>query len=87
MNPRAWIAPILAIFLLPGLAQAQKVEITPVVGYMFGGKLTTAQTEFRIQDHANFGGTVGFNTSRDSQIELLINWQPTGVTGNRPIVL
>ena len=76
------------LLLAPATARTQTVEITPVVGYRFGGSFTAGigtgpQGDFasyEIDDAASFGAHLGFRVSRDGEIEVLYARQNTRVS-------
>ncbi len=71
--------------LLPSAAFAQRVEVTPLAGYRFGGSLTRVDTvdgvdqgrELEVADPAAWGVQVAPRVSRDSEAELLYARQDT----------
>ncbi len=79
-----------ASLLLLGASTAgsQTVEVTPVVGYRFGGSFTAGTgtgpqgdfAEYGVDDAASFGVHVGFRVSRDGEIEALYSRQNTRTT-------
>lgn len=66
-------------------ASSQTVEITPVVGYRFGGSFTAGNSTgpqgnfgtYEIEDAASFGVHLGLRVSRDGEIEALYSRQNT----------
>jgi hypothetical protein len=75
--------PLLAVMALvlagDALASAQTVEITPVVGYRFGGSfaLAGAPTGLEVKDSGAFGVHVGVKVAEDGEIEALYARQDT----------
>ena len=85
--PRFVMMPaMLAVALLPGAnqARAQSVQITPFVGYAFGGSVRdTVLDESRSFDAAlAYGGTLNFAISESWRFELLYSRQETKISGN-----
>jgi hypothetical protein len=72
--------------LLGGEARAQSVQITPFVGYAFGGSVRdTVLDESRSFDAAlDYGGTLNFAISESWRFELLYSRQETKISGNGP---
>ncbi len=73
------------LVILPATARSQTVEVTPVVGYRFGGSFTAGtgtgpQGDFgtyEVEDAASFGVHLGFRVSRDGEVEALYARQNT----------
>jgi len=71
--------------LLPSAALAQRIEVTPLAGYRFGGSLALVDTttgadqrqELEVADHAAWGVQVAVRVSRDSEAEILYARQDT----------
>ena len=84
--PRVVMMPaMLAVaLLLGGEARAQSVQITPFVGYAFGGSVRdTVLDESRSFDAAlDYGGTLNFAISESWRFELLYSRQETKISGN-----
>jgi hypothetical protein len=84
---RLTLAATAALLLLPCVAQAQhaytpSVEITPIVGYRWGGELQARGTDLLDEDAlidsgTAFGLLVDIPLSRHSQIELMADRQST----------
>ena len=68
--------------------RGQTVEVTPVVGYRFGGSFRAGSStgpqgdyaEYGVDDAASFGVHLGFRVSRDGEIEALYSRQDTRTT-------
>ena len=45
-------------------AWAQKAEITPFIGYQFGGKVALVNGDVKLKDAANFGAILDFTVGR-----------------------
>jgi hypothetical protein len=82
---KAWsLAPVLLV-LAPTVAHSQRVEITPVAGYRFGGGFSTAAgiepadpaVDFEVEDSASFGVHLGVQVAEDGELELLYSRQNT----------
>lgn len=74
------------VLLLPALAAAQtpRFELTPTVGYRFGGEMFLEERAIRHQDYdvgisssGAWGIRFGIAASAASQVELLISHQPS----------
>jgi len=73
-----------ALLLGATAAQAQSVQITPFVGYAFGGSVRdTVLDESRSFDAAlDYGGTLSFPISQGWRFELLYSRQATKLSGD-----
>ncbi|MDQ2869426.1 MAG: porin family protein [Acidobacteriota bacterium] len=68
---------VLIISAATGLAQSRSnvVEINPFGGYLFGGKFSRGTnalftSDVDVDDHATFGGRIGFLVTRSFELEL-----------------
>jgi hypothetical protein len=63
----------LAILLIaPDTLSAQgKFEITPLVGYQFGGKLRMYEGDLKIKDQMNYGLAASTALSQDARVEFM----------------
>ena len=72
---------VLGLLSPASVAAAQKVEITPFVGYQFGGWFTDHYddrgTFDEVQDSETFGLILDFSINRRAQIEVLYESQET----------
>jgi hypothetical protein len=59
------------------LAGDRPIEITPFLGYQFGGQIQTTQGDVQLNDALNWGGTVGVNLRPGTWAELTYNNQST----------
>jgi hypothetical protein len=65
------IGALMILVMLPLLSFSQTtVNITPQVGYMFGGSLRGYEGRIDVDDKINYGGTIGFGVLEYTQIEL-----------------
>src|SRR6185312_10105091 len=69
-----WMAAV-----MPGVALAANYEITPILGYTFGGEFedSVTGTTLDVKDNAHYGIILDINTTPDAQIELYYSVQPT----------
>jgi hypothetical protein len=65
------------LLVAPALARAQTIEVTPLVGYRFGGSVdatgfddTDPEARFEVDDSASFGAHLGYRIG-DGEIELV----------------
>ena len=84
--PRSVMMPAalaVALLLVASQARAQSVQITPFVGYAFGGSVRdTVLDESRSFDAAlAYGGTLSFPISESWRFELLYSRQETQLSG------
>lgn len=75
----------------PATAQSHKAEITPFVGYMFGGEVNTVNGSLSVKDDMNYGLVLNFELMHEAELvmsytrmdsELLFDQWPVG---RRPI--
>jgi hypothetical protein len=62
------------VFLLinPGSLSAQgKFEITPIVGYQFGGKLRMYEGDLKVKDQMNYGLAASTALAQDTKLEFM----------------
>lgn len=79
-----WILRILFLVVLTygsgaAFAVAQQVEITPLVGYQFGGKFTVQRGTLNIKDELNYGVILDITVRPNTQVELSYSRQDTRV--------
>jgi hypothetical protein len=70
---------ILSVVSITTESMAQKIEVTPFIGYRFGGGLEDSVTgaTLDIKDSESYGLILGYRTSRETTIELLFSRQST----------
>ncbi len=72
---------LLMLGVLPGLAQQgvpwNRVEITPFVGYQFGGKIRIYDGYLNIKDAANYGFALDITLRPGAQLEIMYIRQST----------
>ena len=76
---RNW-APFLGflwLVLASAIPLAAEVEVTPFVGYQFGGGFDTREGSLNIDPRANLGLVLSFRTRHDGLVELLYSRQAT----------
>ncbi len=76
---RNW-APFLGflwLVLASAIPLAAEVEVTPFVGYQFGGGFDTREGSLDIDPNANLGLVLSFRTRHDGLVELLYSRQAT----------
>ena len=59
--------------------RAQQVEVTPLVGYQFGGKFTVQRGTLNIKDDLNYGVIMDITVKPNAQLELSYSRQDTRV--------
>lgn len=91
-NVFASVAMLAALTLSAGIAEAQrgKVEITPFVGYRWGGGMSTISgvKEFSTDDDLSYGVSLDFGVQRSSEVNLYWarysgDWNATFVNGTQ----
>jgi hypothetical protein len=63
--------------VVPFVIKAQKVELTPFGGYVFGGTMQGDYGEARIRDNAQYGGMLSIAISRVMDVDLIYNRSDT----------
>lgn len=82
---------LVATAVMAAPASAQKAEITPFIGYQFGGQMRVRDGDLRLQDDMNYGLVLNYTLNRQGQIEASYTRQDTRMefndfrVGNRPI--
>ena len=78
---------VMALPLLPSTASAGGFELTPFMGYQFGGDVTTffegSYHDVSISSSENFGLMVNIDLSDTAQLEFLYSTQDTGADAKR----
>ncbi|TFG45630.1 MAG: hypothetical protein E4H41_04585 [Gemmatimonadales bacterium] len=69
----------LALCAAPPLAAQSGIEITPSIGYRFGGTIDNDDGKFSANDNLAWGGTLGYRVKRDGLVELVYSRQSTTV--------
>jgi hypothetical protein len=78
-------------FASPATAQSHKVELTPFVGYMFGGEVNVWDGSMSIKDDMNYGLVLDFVLNRNTELEASYTRMDTELVydefkvGKRPI--
>ena len=65
------------LFFLVAVPVAAEVEVTPFVGYQFGGGFETREGDLTIDPSANLGLVVSLRTRHDGLVEFLYSRQST----------
>jgi len=75
---------LLALVLLAAspLAAQSGIEITPTIGYRFGGTINNDGGRFSASDNLAWGATVGYRVKPDGLVELVYSRQPTTIRFN-----
>ena len=77
MNLKTSILFLGVIFSLPFMMKAQKVEVTPFGGYVFGGTMQGNTADVHINDNAQYGGMISIGVSRVMDVDLIYNRSDT----------
>lgn len=91
-----WVALAGALVVLtgsavPAPAQTHKVELTPFVGYMFGGEVNVSTGSLSVKDDMNYGVVLDYVLSRQTELEASYTRMDTELVfdewkvGKRPI--
>ena len=84
-----WVA--LTASAVPASAQTHKVELTPFVGYMFGGEVNVRNGSMSVKDDMNYGLVLDFVMNRNTELEASYTRMDTELVydewqvGKRPI--
>jgi hypothetical protein len=78
MRRLACLAFLLASAAIP-LAAQSGLEITPTVGYRFGGTVETDGGHFSANSGVAWGGTIGYRVKPDGLVELVYSRQSTSI--------
>ena len=75
------------VALTPTVTEAREFEITPFIGYQFGGDVSTfyqgQNQDVSVNSSENFGLVLSLGLSEMTQLELLYNTQDTSADANR----
>lgn len=69
---------LLTLAAMP-LAAQSGIEITPTVGYRFGGTVNSDGGQFAASNDVAWGGTIGYRVKPDGLVELVYSRQPTTI--------
>jgi len=87
MKKIALLLLFLIFALAPTTADAREFEITPFIGYQFGGDVTTFYQgqyhDVSVDSSENYGVVLSLGLSEVAQLELLYNTQDTHADANR----
>ncbi len=63
----------------PAVAGDDKIELTPFIGYRFGGEFENYFTgdEYNVSSAESYGATFDYPTSDETKVEVLFSRQPT----------
>ena len=87
----AFAVAVTALLLGAEPARAQNVELTPFIGYQFGGELRVRDGDLRLQDDINYGLVLDVALNRNGLLEVSYTRQDTRIeyrefnAGTRPI--
>ncbi len=56
---------------------ANKIELAPMVGYQFGGRVQYYEGEFKMYDAMNYGVNLNFLVSQNNRVELTYSYMGT----------
>jgi len=73
------LALIIILMIAPAVSRAQgKVELSPFVGYMFGGSLNFYEGKLKAENNLNYGVVMDIKLATETQIELM--WSQMSTT-------
>ncbi len=76
---RRFLPLLLPALLASPLAAQSGVEITPTVGYRFGGTVGSETGQFSVDPNVDWGATLGYRVKRDGLVELVYSRQSTPI--------
>lgn len=79
MMHRTFLIGFLALVLASAIPLIAEVEVTPFLGYQFGGGFETREGDLTIDPSENLGLVVSFRTRHDGLVELLYSRQATSM--------
>lgn len=79
---RRFALPVLLVLASAPLAAQAGLEITPTIGYRFGGTVHNDFGTFIANDDIAWGGTIGYRVKRDGLVEFVYSRQPTTIRFN-----
>lgn len=81
MPRRVWTFMLIIVLALPAVAAAQQVELTPFIGYRFGGELEDldVRSEVDLEESESYGLVLGFAINPSAWIELFWSHQESSV--------
>jgi hypothetical protein len=65
------------LIILPFVMKAQRVEVTPFGGYVFGGTMEGSSGDVHFRDNAQYGCMVSLAVSKAFDLDLLLNCSAT----------
>ena len=77
MKKSVKLVTLLGVLTLVGMPLAAEVEVTPFVGYQFGGGFSTRDGDLTIDPNANLGLVISLRTRHDGLVEFLYSRQAT----------
>jgi hypothetical protein len=79
MIDRTFVLAFLGVALTSANPLAAEVEVTPFLGYQFGGGFETREGDLDIDPNANLGLVVSLRTRHDGLVEVLYSRQATSM--------
>ena len=76
------LAPLIGVLALVGIPVTAEVEVTPFIGYQFGGGFDTREGDLTIDPSANLGLVISLRTRHDGLVEFLYSRQATTLEAN-----
>lgn len=70
---------LFALVAASPLAAQSGFEITPTIGYRYGGTVNSETGKFSASDGLAWGGTIGYRVKRDGLVELVYSRQSTTI--------
>jgi len=75
---------LFSIFLISSLYSFAQIEVSPMVGYFFGGRTNFYEGSLKIKDNVNYGLYLGYDTDNHTGLELsyamsssVAQWRPS----------
>lgn len=70
------------VFLIPLASIGQSIELTPFVGYQFGGKMKFIQGDFKIENNLNYGIALDIPVRYGSYVDIYWSHMETKASWN-----
>lgn len=71
---------LLSLFIAEGMYAQGDIEITPIFGYTFNGRVESYTSTFKISDDISYGAIVSYNLDDYSAVELSFRHSDNSVT-------
>ncbi|HQR19174.1 MAG TPA: outer membrane beta-barrel protein, partial [Gemmatimonadales bacterium] len=76
---RPVVLALLIVLAAPPLAAQTTWELTPTIGYRYGGTVNSETGKFAANDGLAWGGTIGYRVKSDGLVEFVYSRQDTDI--------